>query len=99
MTNRESKVSFKVLRSEVTRALNETDPIGLIGGGAPLDEYSPEIGTILPRLREASSEQTLRRIIHEEFSRWFGPDVAGTEETYAGAAMRIWSYLNNERTV
>ncbi|MGQ0835165.1 MAG: hypothetical protein ACT4O5_09645 [Gammaproteobacteria bacterium] len=99
MANREGKAHFKALRSAITRALNEADPVGLISGGAPLDEYSPEIGTILPRLKEASSEQLLRRIIHEEFARWFGADVAGSEEKYAEVATRIWSQLNEERTV
>lgn len=99
MTKREGKAHFEALRCEITRALNEADPIGLIEGGAPLDEYAPEIGTILPRLKEASTEQTLRRIIHEEFSRWFGVDIAGSEERYDQAAKRIWSVLSSESTV
>lgn len=99
MTKRESKAHFEALRSEITRALNQADPIGLIEGGASLDEYSPEIGTILPRLKEASAKQTLRRIIHEEFSRWFGVAVAGSEECYEEAAKRIWSILSSESTV
>jgi hypothetical protein len=95
MTSREGKARFKALRSEITRALNEADPIGLIEGGAPADEYSPEIGTIIPRLKEASSESALRRIIHEEFSRWFGVDVAGPEEGFDKAAKLIWSVVSS----
>ena len=79
--------------------VTEEDPIGLIRLGAPADEYDPEIGTILPRLKEASSIVALRRIVHEEFSSWFGVETAGSEEQYGRVAERIWPILQGLRVV
>ena len=39
----------------VEQAINDADPIGLLKGGAPADEYSPEIGTIVPKVVNAQS--------------------------------------------
>jgi hypothetical protein len=36
---------YQDLVADVERAINEADPIGLLAGGAPSDEYAPEIGT------------------------------------------------------
>jgi hypothetical protein len=99
MGKREGKVQFDALRRQVTTVLREEDPIGLIHGGAPPDEYDPEIGTILPRLKEAGSVVDLRRIIHEEFSRWFGVESAAPEERYGRAAERIWPAIQGLRVV
>lgn len=43
------------LAATVERAINEADRIGLREAGAPVDEYSPEIGTILLRLATRSN--------------------------------------------
>lgn len=52
------------------------------------DEYSPEIRTILPRLHECQSEYDAQRVIHEEFTRWFGDP--GPEAHYANVASQVW---------
>jgi|SRR5882724_11217810 len=39
---RRAKAGFAALREAVSQALREADPIGLIRGGAPRDEYDPE---------------------------------------------------------
>ena len=54
MEKRDAKRQFAALREAVSRALRDADPIGLIEGGAPVDEYDPEVGTVLPRLRGAT---------------------------------------------
>jgi hypothetical protein len=90
--NRIRKREFAELRKAVAGVLRQHDPISLIGMGAPDDEYDPEVGTILPRLREATSESDVSRIIHEEFVRWFGPDQAGPASSYEAAASDIWDY-------
>ena len=74
----------------VSKALCEADPLGLIAIGAPPDEYEPEVGTVLPRLQEARSVDGMNRILHEEFVRWFGADIAGPAELYAPAAQTLW---------
>lgn len=64
------------------------DPIG-INYDTNDDEYEPEVGTILPRLKGCQSESDVCRIVHEEFERWFGVD-AGTQERYKLIAKELW---------
>lgn len=47
-------------------------------------------GTIWPRLRGCQSEDEVRRIIYEEFVRWFDAPIAGPEERYATIASEVW---------
>jgi hypothetical protein len=54
------------------------------------DEYESEAGTILPRLRGCRSVEDARRVVHEEFVRWFDAGIAGPEERYAAIASEIW---------
>lgn len=54
------------------------------------DEYEPEVGTILPRLHSCKSEEDVRRVVHEEFVRWFDEHTAGPEERYTQIAAEIW---------
>jgi hypothetical protein len=84
------KAVYGSLYSNVSRLLREADPIGLIAMGAPDDEYDPEVSTILPRLREANTAVDVQRIVHEEFVRWFGADIAGPITDYADIAERMW---------
>jgi len=84
------KAAYGNLYVAVSDLLRGADPIHLIGMGAPDDEYDPEVGTILPRLVEAASAPDVQRIVHEEFVRWFGADIAGPSADYAGAAEKIW---------
>jgi hypothetical protein len=93
MSNAERNVSFNALRAVVIEALREADPMRLLKIGAPADEYDPEIGTILPRLRTASSAGDVQAILHEEFIRWFDEDLAGSSETYQLAAEKIWGFI------
>jgi hypothetical protein len=73
----------------VSKILFEYDPIE-INFETNTDEYEPEVGTILPRLRACKSEADARRAIHEEFVHWFGADIAGPEEKYADIASAVW---------
>lgn len=84
------KATYGNLYEEVLGLLREADPLRLIAIGAPEDEYSPEVSTILPRLREATSAPEVERIVHEEFVRWFDADLAGPRTNYAEVAEKIW---------
>jgi len=99
LDRRQAKANFVALREAISQALRETDPIGLIGGGAPPDEYDPEVGTILPRLRDATSASDIHRIVHEEFVHWFGEDTAGAPAAYEQAAQRIWEIVSKHKAV
>ncbi len=87
------KARYQSLVAAVARAIDDADPIGLLEGGAPADEYSPEIGTIVPRVVNAQNAADVAAILHEEFQRWFGDDTAGPRQAYEAPAVRIWGAL------
>ena len=84
---------FGELFDEASSILFELDPVG-INFETNTDEYEPEVGTILPRLRSCFSEVEALRIIHEEFVRWFDEVTAGLESNYEEAAKRLWAAWN-----
>jgi hypothetical protein len=67
--------AYPQLFAELTEILARHDPVGLTWIGAPDDEYEPEVGTIIPRMSEASNPQDVQRILIEEFDGWFGSDT------------------------
>lgn len=81
------------LVAAVERAINEGDPIGLLAGGAPSDEYTPEIGTIIPLLANAHRPDDVTDVLHGEFLRWFGEGTAGPRQAYGAPARQIWDAL------
>ena len=99
MDKHAGKAQLVPLREAVSQALRDADPLRLIRRGAPLDEYDPEVGTVLPRLRGATSCGDVRTILHEEFVHWFGDEVAGRIEHYDQAAESIWAILRINKDV
>ena len=81
---------YQTFVAAIEPAINDADPIGLLEGGAPPDEYSPEIGTIVPRVGNAQRVDEIAAVLHEEFVRWFGNDTAGSREAYEAPARHIW---------
>jgi hypothetical protein len=81
---------FRALFDVLSKVLFEADPIG-INFEANTDEYEPEVGTIIPRLKHAKSEDDVRRIVHEEFCKWFDVETAGPVEAYGGIASKVWA--------
>jgi hypothetical protein len=65
------------------------DPIG-INFEENTDEYEPEVGTILPRLRDTRSVDDVRQIVHEEFVKGFDASTSGQPERYQVVAERAW---------
>lgn len=58
--------------------VNESDPIGLIGTGAPTDEYDCLMGPLLRRLQAEHSIEEIAAFLDREMIEHFGvPDVAG----------------------
>lgn len=64
------------------------DPIG-INFGFNADEYDPEVGTVLSRLSSCVSVDNVEIVLKEEFSHWFGADIASRAK-YAALADDIW---------
>lgn len=71
------------------------DPIGL-DFGHNTDEYEPEAESIAARLSEARTEHDLRRVVHEEFVRWFDAELAGPPERFDAIAREIWRVSRDE---
>lgn len=84
------KAKYRKLWQIIDSAIRSEDPIGLLELGAPDDEYDLEIGTILPRVDSARSEDELCTIIHEEFVSWFDETIAGPADSYKSIAQKIW---------
>jgi hypothetical protein len=86
---RHLKEEYREVYDNVVSLLFRHDPIG-IKFETNTDEYEPEAGTILPRLRSCLSESDALRIIHEEFVHWFGAETAGPQERYVQISTEIW---------
>lgn len=83
------KRKYKKLFAEASALLFRCDPIG-INFEDNTDEYDPEVGTILPRLSSCHSPSEVRRVVYEEFRRWFGSETAGDEMSYNAIAEELW---------
>jgi hypothetical protein len=91
------RTRYEALVAAVASAVDEADPIGLLAMGCPADEYSAEIGTIVPRVSKAVDPADVRRIVHEEFVRWFDAGIAGPEDAYELVAQRVWDAVEQYR--
>jgi hypothetical protein len=87
---RQLRAEYGQLFDSVAVLLFRHDPIGIAFENENNDEYAPEAGTILPRLRDCESASDVLRVVHEEFVRWFDAGNAGSEERYAEIAAKIW---------
>jgi len=87
-----SRLHYQNLHRGLTALLlYRHDPIGLAAAGCPKDEYEAEVSTIIPRLKDATTVEDVRRIVHEEFLHWFdGEGTAGPESAYSSIAKDIW---------
>jgi hypothetical protein len=95
-----SKLKYRGLFESVSAILFEADLIG-INFESNTDEYDPEVGTILPRLGQATSVRDVALIVHEEFCRWFGVEEAFSVGHYQDVAEQIWREWNafNQRQI
>ena len=84
------RAEYGELFSSIAALLFQADPIGISFDNENLDEYDPEVGTILPRLKDCASADDVLRVVHEEFVRWFDADNAGARECYQPIAAAIW---------
>jgi hypothetical protein len=83
------KREHQALFEEVSALFFRFDPVGL-NFETNADEYDPEVGTILPRLRECRSPDDAQRVVHEEFTRWFTAETAGSAERYQAVSVALW---------
>jgi len=86
----EIRAKYKNQFQKIAKILFDEDPAG-INFEVNEDEYENEVGTILPRLDNCGSIEDVRRIVQEEFIKWFDRTIAGPEEKYQRIAVRIWT--------
>jgi len=84
------KAEHGQLFDAVAAILFREDPIGIGFDDVNPDEYHPETGTILPRLKACKSADDALVVVHEEFVRWFDAPTAGPRERYQQIASEIW---------
>lgn len=89
------RAEYADLFASVSAILFECDPIG-INFDDNTDEYDAEAGSIIPRLRECATERDVRRVIHEEFTKWFS-DTAGEESRYTECSGKIWALWQTQQ--
>jgi hypothetical protein len=88
---RRLKAEYGELFDAVAALLFRHDPIGIVfDGDINTDEYEPEAGSILPRLRACHSSEDVQSVVHSEFVGWFGEEIVGSKEYYKGIASEIW---------
>ncbi len=88
----ETKETYRKLYSEIGEILFRHDLVG-IASEENKDEYNPEVGSILPRLKEAKSQSDVQDILYEEFMHWFGRETIPDKDDgkYEKAAREIWA--------
>lgn len=80
---------YGALFDTLSAILFDADPAG-INFESNTDEYDPEVGTILPRLKEAGTQADVMQIMHEEFCRWFDAETAGPLDAYREISAKFW---------
>ena len=74
----------------ILNLLMKFDPIG-INFGNNIDEYKPEAESILNQIKETSTREEILLIVHQEFIRWFGVEIAGGKSKYIDIADEIYN--------
>lgn len=98
LDNDSVKKAYTITYLELRSIINKHDPIGLLSGGAPEDEYDPEVKTIIVQLTEGQSEQQILDLIYKEFLRWFGKEsIIGPKEAYKSIAFDIYNWKHKEK--
>lgn len=75
--------AFAIVREVVAKL----DPYGLLGGGAPADEFDGEVARLLPLLARAHSETDASAAVAEVFGAAFGKD---------GVDVKVWDSVGSE---
>ncbi|UKS23901.1 hypothetical protein LOZ80_19855 [Paenibacillus sp. HWE-109] len=63
---------MKIDIESLTQIINDWDPVGLLAGGAPENEYSFEIGEIFQKSATCKSETDLAILIYRVFNYKMG---------------------------
>lgn len=59
----------------LTKVINEWDPVGLLAGGAPVNEYSIEVKEIAQKSSSCKSETDLAMLIYRVYNNKMGVNL------------------------
>jgi hypothetical protein len=94
---RRLRMEYGDLFDTISGLLFRAHPVGISFDNENRDEYDPEAGTIVPRLKACKSAEDVLRVMHEEYVHWFDLATAGSREHYQQVASEIWQ-IWQERT-
>ena len=66
--------------SVVKRCVDAWDPMGLIAGGAPPDEYECENRMLAGRIHPGDAAGTIAEAVNDVFSKMFWPEYFGIDK-------------------
>jgi hypothetical protein len=79
----------KHTQDEVNKILIDIDPVGLIQGGAPDDEYKAEAGQIMSILQSPYTVDSLTEGIHKLFTKAFGESTIINKDKFREIAEEL----------
>jgi hypothetical protein len=74
LDNMRDRHQYDLAFALVREAVAQWDPLGLIGGGAPADEWDAEVARLLPRLQRARSVEEAGAAVTAVFGQALGSD-------------------------
>jgi hypothetical protein len=91
------KQEYTALFEDLSALLYRLDPAGVNYEINP-DEYEPEVGTILPRVKELETVEDIEKVIREELEHWVGGGVRMERATYEELAVEVLALLERYRS-
>jgi len=76
--------------------INEWDPYDLISGGAPDNEFAPEVEKIVAKVHQIKTPYALAEVISDVFTKGFDSECFSVEGCMQ-VASRIFAELQNRR--
>lgn len=83
----------KKMYNKIKSIINAADPVDLISGGAPDDEYEAEVVKTLELFQANECKEISGADIHKIFIQMFGADIAGEKGVYDDIAEKIIAAL------
>ncbi|MFB7142858.1 DUF1871 family protein [Gottfriedia sp. NPDC056225] len=70
-----NSLNYEIVKLEI----DKWDSLGLLAGGAPEDEYDPEIKDIVKEINSVNNNNELILLIKNVFEKWFGMEFSYEE--------------------
>ena len=95
--NLNNKADYNQALNAVKEVIHAWDPYGLLAGGAPSDEFDPEIAKLVTKVRTISTEEDAVRSIEEVFADFLGDD--GSKMEYKIIGKKLFENLLNHKVI